>query len=152
MKNFWLTLVIAAAVCGAAFAIGYKSGGDPELSRAASEGDAMAWLRAEFKLNDAQFAAVKKTHEDYSVVCGEHCAAIMAAKSRGAPAGDVVANVTVNLSLTHTFNSDLIITLISPTGSRVVLANRVGGSSANFTNTTFDDAASAANGDDEMTA
>lgn len=91
MKNFWLTLVIAAAVCGAAFAIGYKSGGDPELSRAASEGDAMAWLRAEFKLNDAQFAAVKKTHEDYSVVCGEHCAAIMAAKSRGAPAGDVEA-------------------------------------------------------------
>jgi hypothetical protein len=51
----------------------------------------MAWLRAEFQLNDAQFAAIKKLHEDYRGVCAEHCAAIMAAEKRGAPAAEIAA-------------------------------------------------------------
>jgi hypothetical protein len=51
----------------------------------------MTWLRAEFRLDDAQFAAIKKLHEDYSVVCGQHCTAIMAARERSAPASEMAA-------------------------------------------------------------
>jgi subtilisin-like proprotein convertase family protein len=52
-----------------------------------------------------------------------------------------IFKATVNLSLTHTWDSDLIISLIPPSGPAVVLASNVGGSGDNFTNTTFDDAA-----------
>jgi hypothetical protein len=91
MKNLLITLAVALSVCAAAFGVGYVACCEPGLHRAVSEGDAMAWLRTEFHLSDAQFAAVKKLHDDYGVVCGQHCAAIMAAKTRGAPAGEVAA-------------------------------------------------------------
>lgn len=51
------------------------------------------------------------------------------------PVNDV--NVTVNL--THTYDGDLTIKLIGPDASEVILADRVGGSGDNFTNTVFDD-------------
>jgi subtilisin-like proprotein convertase family protein len=55
--------------------------------------------------------------------------------------GDIIdLNVKVNIS--HTRLNDLILTLISPTGTRITLANRVGGSGDHFTNTIFDDSAS----------
>ncbi len=47
------------------------------------------------------------------------------------------ANVTVNLD--HTFDGDIDIKLVSPTGTQVILSNRNGGSGANYTDTTFDD-------------
>ncbi|MBL8761084.1 MAG: S8 family serine peptidase [Phycisphaerae bacterium] len=47
------------------------------------------------------------------------------------------ANVRVNL--THQYDSDLIMTLISPSGRSVVLVNRRGFNGQNFTNTLFDD-------------
>jgi subtilisin-like proprotein convertase family protein len=50
-----------------------------------------------------------------------------------------VTKVTVTLDLTHTYDGDLVLTLISPAGTRVILSNRRGGSGDNFTNTTFDD-------------
>ena len=62
----------------------------------------------------------------------------------GFPAGQIISNVKVGLSLTHTFDSDLRITLIAPDGSRILLSNRRGGSGDNFTNTVFDDAATRA--------
>ena len=52
-----------------------------------------------------------------------------------------VQNLTVTLNITHTFTGDLVITLISPAGTRVILVNRRGSGGDNFTNTTFDDAA-----------
>jgi subtilisin-like proprotein convertase family protein len=52
-------------------------------------------------------------------------------------------NVTVG-SLTHTFDSDLVIALISPAGTKVLLFNRHGGSGDNLTNTVFDDEAATA--------
>ncbi len=59
----------------------------------------------------------------------------------GVPAGKVVGGVTVNVNLTHSLDKDLVLTLISPSGTRVVLArNRGGDTGADFTNTTFDDA------------
>jgi subtilisin-like proprotein convertase family protein len=59
----------------------------------------------------------------------------------GVPAGQVVTNVKVTLSLTHTFDSDLVISLIAPDGTTVILSNRNGFSGHDYTNTTFDDAA-----------
>jgi subtilisin-like proprotein convertase family protein len=55
--------------------------------------------------------------------------------------GAVVEDVNVTLDLSHTFDSDLVLTLISPTGLSVQLASGVGGSGDNFSNTTFDDEA-----------
>ncbi|MBC8107880.1 MAG: S8 family serine peptidase [Anaerolineae bacterium] len=52
-----------------------------------------------------------------------------------------VERVTVTLSIAHTFDSDLSVVLISPTGTRVTLFDGVGGSGDNFNNTTFDDRA-----------
>lgn len=91
MKNFLITLGVALTACTLAFGAFYKLNDEPALHRAAAEGDAMLWLRTEFRLDDAQFAAIKKLHDDYGMVCGEHCAAIMAAKRHGAPAAEVAA-------------------------------------------------------------
>ena len=92
MKNLLLTLGIVAAACALSFGIFYAVNREPaEVRQALREGDAMAWLRAEFQLSDAQFAAIKQLHEDYRGKCAEHCAAIMAAEHRGAPRAEVAA-------------------------------------------------------------
>ena len=51
----------------------------------------MAWLRTEFRLSDAQFAAIKQLHEDYRAKCAGHCAAIMAAEKRGVSPAEMAA-------------------------------------------------------------
>lgn len=56
--------------------------------------------------------------------------------------GTLVQDVNVRVRLTHPATGSLIISLISPSGSRIVLSDRVGSSGANFTNTLFDDDAS----------
>src|SRR5262249_54714807 len=52
-----------------------------------------------------------------------------------------ISDVNVRFSLTHTWDSDLVIRLVGPSGSSVTLVNRRGGSGDNFTNTTLDDEA-----------
>jgi subtilisin-like proprotein convertase family protein len=52
-----------------------------------------------------------------------------------------IVDVDVNLNLTHTWNSDLDVFLISPTGTKVELFTDVGINSDNFTNLTLDDSA-----------
>ena len=47
-----------------------------------SRDDELEWLRSDFELNDTQFAAVKRLHDSYAVVCEEHCRAIQAAAQR----------------------------------------------------------------------
>jgi hypothetical protein len=91
MKNLLITLGIALVACVAAFGIFYVVNDEPAMHRAAREKDAMAWLRMEFHLDDTQFAAIKKLHDDYGTVCAGHCAAIVAAKKRAAPGGEVAA-------------------------------------------------------------
>jgi hypothetical protein len=89
MKNFLLTLGVVLAACAVSFGVFYAANGaSAEWRRATREGDALAWLRAEFKLDDAQFAAIKRLHEDYGRVCAAHCDAIMAAEKRGASAAE----------------------------------------------------------------
>jgi subtilisin-like proprotein convertase family protein len=45
--------------------------------------------------------------------------------------------VSVKLNLTHTYDGDLSISLIAPSGNTILLSNRRGGSGDNFTNTIF---------------
>ena len=54
--------------------------------------------------------------------------------------GDI-ADINVNLDISHATDSELEVYLISPAGTRIELFAGVGGSSNNFTNTTLDDEA-----------
>lgn len=91
-RNFLLTLAIVAAACATSYAVSYLAGREPAaLRQALREGDAMAWLRSEYRLDETQFAAIRQLHEDYREKCAEHCSAIMAAEKRGAPAAEVAA-------------------------------------------------------------
>jgi subtilisin-like proprotein convertase family protein len=56
------------------------------------------------------------------------------------PAGDAVAAVAVRLTVTHPFDSDLRLELVSPVGRAVTLAEAVGMWGHDFTSTVFDDA------------
>jgi subtilisin-like proprotein convertase family protein len=58
----------------------------------------------------------------------------------------LVGALTVTLSISHTWDSDLTVTLISPTGKRVQLFSGVGDDGDDFTGTTLDDSAAAAIG------
>jgi hypothetical protein len=103
MKNLLITFAMAVAACALAFGVCHRMSDRPELRRAAREGDALAWLRVEFRLSDTQFAAIKKLHDDYGVLCGEHCLAIMAARTRPAPAAELATleNACVEAMTAH---------------------------------------------------
>jgi subtilisin-like proprotein convertase family protein len=58
------------------------------------------------------------------------------------PAGSYFSLFSMNVSLTHTYNDDINMYLISPDNTVFVIATDVGGSSDNFTNVTFVDTAS----------
>ncbi len=53
-----------------------------------------------------------------------------------------IADLNMQLNITHTYDRDLYITLRNPAGTTVILSNRRGGSGDNFDNTIFDDEAS----------
>jgi len=52
-----------------------------------------------------------------------------------------ISKVMVTLSITHTFDSDLLIYLVSPAGTQIELSTNNGGSGVNYTDTVFDDGA-----------
>jgi subtilisin-like proprotein convertase family protein len=52
-----------------------------------------------------------------------------------------IASARVRVNLTHTWNEDMEIRLISPSGTTIMLADNRGGNTDNYTNTWFDDAA-----------
>jgi hypothetical protein len=53
-----------------------------------------------------------------------------------------ILDVDVTVNLTHTFISDVTLTLIHPDGTRITLADQIGGNGQNFTGTVFDQQAS----------
>ena len=55
------------------------------------------------------------------------------------PFNEKVQDINVNLSINHTYLSDLTIYLESPSGERVLLSQKQGGDKKNYINTTFDD-------------
>lgn len=81
MRNRLISLGLVVAVAAGAGVVAYRNSGDTAVERALAEKDAMAWLRADFGLTEEQFAAVQKLHDDYSVVCAEHCLEIQKAMS-----------------------------------------------------------------------
>lgn len=91
MKNIWITLLVLLGAAGISFGAFYALNDDPALRRAAREQDAMAWLREEFQLDEAQFAVIKVLHEDFAVDCAQHCLAITKARRRGAPPDEMAA-------------------------------------------------------------
>lgn len=70
-----LILAAAATACGIVYVLSDK----PEIRAARKEGDAMAWMRAEFKLNDEQVAKIEAVHSAYGKVCAVHCRDVQAA-------------------------------------------------------------------------
>jgi hypothetical protein len=92
MKNLLLTLLLTLAVGAASFGAFYLLNREPAaLRQAAREGDARLWLRAEFHLDDAHFAAIRSLHEQYLRVCAGHCAAILDAQRHQAPPAEIAA-------------------------------------------------------------
>ncbi len=63
------------------------------------------------------------------------------ADSRAEPIDTGVANISLTLDITHTFDGDLTTTLSSPQGTEIILFSDVGGSGANFESTTLTDEA-----------
>src|SRR5262249_35730265 len=57
---------------------------------------------------------------------------------------ETVADVKVGVSIAHSYDGDLTLTLIGPNGTRVLLSNRHGSSGDNYTATLFDDEAAVA--------
>jgi subtilisin-like proprotein convertase family protein len=58
------------------------------------------------------------------------------------PAGEAIADIDVRVQVSHSFDSDLRIRLVSPAGTTVTLAETVGMWGDNFTGSVFDDEAS----------
>lgn len=73
MKYLVATLALLAAAAAATGIACYRLSCNPELHAAAAKGDAMAWLRTDFHLDDRQFAAIRQLHDSYSGTCDEHC-------------------------------------------------------------------------------
>ena len=85
MKHLFATLALLAVIAGAAGFFSYRASGDPAVQAVLLQKDAMEWLRTDFQLSNEQFAAIKKLHDSYSLVCEEHCRDIqLATQARNA--------------------------------------------------------------------
>ncbi|XZE32750.1 cadherin domain-containing protein [Pirellulaceae bacterium SH501] len=62
------------------------------------------------------------------------------------PDSFAIQDLNVSVRITHTFMSDMVVTLVSPNGTRVLLANQRGSNLDGFINTVFDDEATVAIG------
>ncbi|HEY5551103.1 MAG TPA: hypothetical protein VIK52_04400 [Opitutaceae bacterium] len=103
MRNLFFMVMLALAACAASFAVFYAIGDRPAVRRAASEGNTMEWLRAEFRLNDSQFAAICTLHDEFATQCAEHCRAIMEARHASGSEAEVarLEEVCVNAMVAH---------------------------------------------------
>ncbi len=85
MNHLLRSIAVLVLVAAATGFVCYRLSADPVLHAVAAKGDAMAWLRTDFHLNDAQFGAIKKLHDAYAPSCAEHCRMIQeATKARDA--------------------------------------------------------------------
>jgi hypothetical protein len=81
-RYLWLTLGLVLALGAGAGLACYHFSCDPMAHAAARDGDVMVWMRHEFCLGDGQYAEVLRLHEEHSMVCAQHCAAVRAARGR----------------------------------------------------------------------
>ena len=78
-KHLLFTLALIVVAASAIGLVTFRTSGDAAVEEALAKQDPMEWLRADFQLTDAQFAAIKKLHDSYSAVCEEHCREIQSA-------------------------------------------------------------------------
>lgn len=81
MRHFWTTLALVLALAAGCWVVVFRASCDPAAHAAARSGDVLAWMRCEFHLTDAQYAAILKLHRANSAVCAGHCAAVAAARA-----------------------------------------------------------------------
>ena len=94
MKFLLATIGLIAAWAAGTGVVCYNLNCNPALHAAAAQGDAMAWLRADFHLTDAQFTAIRTLHESYAPSCEEHCRLVReATQARDALAAANVGDV-----------------------------------------------------------
>jgi hypothetical protein len=135
MKFLLGTLTIIALLAAGTGITCYRLNAEPALQAAVAQGDAMAWLRADFHLTDRQFAAIKQLHEAYAPSCAEHCRRIQEETELRdrlrASAGDPAALAAANrdlLTLRHTCETAIaahvrkVAALMSPDDGRRYLA------------------------------
>lgn len=90
MKHWIFTVLLALVAAAGSYAAFYAlNRPSAEVRAAAQSGDALEWLRAEFKLNEDQFARIKAIHDGYGDVCAEHCRMIREAKQTRQSAEEV---------------------------------------------------------------
>lgn len=73
MKKVVLILLIGLLMFTAAFSGFYYFGTAPSRNLMHEPEPELAWLKREFKLNDAEFASVTKLHEGYLPQCARRC-------------------------------------------------------------------------------
>lgn len=81
MKAF-LTIALAAILGVAAYVFCFRAATAPTTSMLTQPAGELEWLRREFHLTDAQFADVKKMHEEYALKCDAMCGKIAEANER----------------------------------------------------------------------
>ncbi len=96
MKFLLATLGLIAAGSAGTGLVCYDLNCNAALRAAATQGDALAWLRADFHLTGAQLAAIRQLHASYAPSCEEHCRLIREATQardalHAAGAGDAPA-------------------------------------------------------------
>jgi len=91
MRNLWLTVTFIAVVGAASFGAFFLKSREALPDDIGTDANPVAWMQTEFGLSDAQLASIGKIHDDYMVVCGEHCSEILAARARGASADEIAA-------------------------------------------------------------
>ncbi len=79
MKHLLATLAVLGLAAALAGFVCFRMSSDPQLHAAAVQGDAMLWLRTDFHLTEAQFAAIRQLHNSYAGTCDEHCRMIQTA-------------------------------------------------------------------------
>lgn len=98
MKFRWIAAALIAALALGAGCIAYVCQRETMPKAAADDGDALLWLRHEFKLPADKMARIEKMHAAYQVVCEEHCRIIRNARvglrklrEAQAPASEITA-------------------------------------------------------------
>jgi len=79
MKHLLGTIALIALLGAASAFVGYRMNCNPAMHAAVAKGDTMEWLRTDFHLTDAQFAAIRRVHASYAGTCEEHCRMIQEA-------------------------------------------------------------------------
>jgi subtilisin-like proprotein convertase family protein len=86
-------------------------------------------------IRDSTFTTVEATEVPVDIIDQRKALHTMTV----ANAYGVILDLNIKVRLTHTFLNDLALTLISPSGRRVLLVDDTGGSNDNFTDTEFTD-------------